>query len=364
MKDAILRKLPTSLILRQPLYLILGRAVGFQPHVYVDHQPIVTEVIKALGYDPDHLEHYGDPALGWRRKGWENPPGFDRRVLRCFLDGFQKRAKDPYTEKGPHKGLWGLTEAGVAVARELEPKANTEAPRPPRKRANATARFLEQRILETGGLDGVLWSRLRAAVKNRLPISAVSSQVEDHIQNCFMRLISRDALRGRIEAGEEIPNDKLAYFAVNAGFTDARNAGTDPVCREFYGARTERERKQHILVGPINDARVIRDIRDTEGLDAGSWADIEDVGSSMTADSTESMIQFKAIWSRVQRLVRVRKPHTGERYIQILRLKASGHTVKEIAQIQGVSTFRAASLMSEARRVVREARDRNTLKIS
>ena len=347
-----LRAFPTVLCLHDHLFQILGRAVGFQTHVYVEHTPIVTEVIRAAGFDPEHLEQYGDPALGWRRVGWENPVGFDRRVLRCFLNGYQKRVDDPHTELGARKGYWGLTESGVGVALELEREARTRALAAATGRSNVTAQFLERRIRETGGLQGKLWNRLRSAVRNRLPISAMTSQVEDHIQNCFVRLIARDSLKQKLATGEVITDEKLAFYAMNAGITDIRNDGTEPVSRELYGARTERERRRHIVLGPVADPRVIWGSADD---DAGAWLDLADADSAMTALATHNSIQFNAIWAQVAEAVRFKKPLAGERYVNVLRLKASGHTVKEIAASEGVSPFRAASLMAEARRVVREA---------
>lgn len=354
MPDSCAHVLPSVLSLRDHLLLILGRANTFQPHLYVDHTLIVPQVILAAGFDPDHLEQYGDPALGWRRTGWETPVGFDRRVLRCFLDGFQKQ-KHPYTERGARKGYWGLTDSGVALALDLDLKARAKAAAAAVgvKRPNITSRFLDRRILETGGLEGTLWNKLRATVRNRLPISAVTSQVDDHIQNCFLRLISRDALKKKLAAGEVITNEKLAFYAMNAGITDIRNDGTEPVSRELYGARTERERKQNIVMGPANDDRVVW--QDSEGEKSGAWLDLADTDSSMSAESTTSQLQFNSIWAQVQEAVRKKKPHAGDRYVNVLRLKASGLTVKEIAESEGVSPFRAASLMAEARRVVREA---------
>lgn len=359
MSAGSLAVIPSNRIFRKQFFLSLGQLAGFQPLVFVDHDLIIPMVIQVLGFDPLKLEQYGDPALGWRRKGIKTPEGFDRRVGRCFLQGFQNR-QEAQTVKGPRRGLWGLTELGATLALSLEQDALATPPKPPKRQSNATAKFLEQRVLETGGVDGALYQRLRAALRSRLPISAVTSQVEDHVQNFFMKMISRDALRTRIEAGTEISNDHLAYYATNIGIGDCRTAGTDPVTRELYGARTERERRLKIATNPIQDPRVVWNPEGT-GQGNKTWMDLVDVDSASTSKATMNQLQFNSIWTETKSAVMRKKPRVGNRFVNVLLLKAQGYTVTEIAEAEGVSPFRASAMIAEARRVVREASEEGSI---
>ena len=63
---------------------------------------------------------------------------------------------------------------------------------------NVTANFLGRRLMETGGYQGSFMRTLRSAVMSNLPVSAAVGMVDDHIQNCFVRLIFRDSLKKRL----------------------------------------------------------------------------------------------------------------------------------------------------------------------
>lgn len=213
---------------------------------------------------------------------------------------------------------------------------------------NATARFLDRRIRETGGLNGTFMSGLRRAVMVHLPVSATAGLVEDHVQNCFTRLIARDSLAQRLADGHRVSDQQVMWFAVQAGFTDVRDSGTNPVCREMYGARTEREREKGVVLGPITDPRVVWSANDD--ADA-TWMDIVD-----TASSPEDDINFAQLWGRLEDAIRSHKARAADRYIRILQTKVMGGTVHDIAAQEGVSLFRASSMMGEIRRTLRKCK--------
>jgi hypothetical protein len=212
---------------------------------------------------------------------------------------------------------------------------------------NATSKFLDKRIMATGGLRGSFMTILRSAVISKLPVSNAVGMVEDHIQNCFERLIRRDSLRERLAAGHPITDQQIAMFAVRAGYTDIRDSGTDPVAREMVGARTEREREKGVVTHPITDPRVVWASPES-GEAPGTWIDIAD-----TAANQEDEMQFAQIWSRMEDTIRKHKPNAADRYIGILRAKVDGNTVGDIADGEDVSNFRATSMMAEIRRVLR-----------
>lgn len=340
MKDTPCR-LPVPLDFRPALLQILGRLTNFRPSVFVDRREITTEVIRASGYDPDHLDQYGDPALGWRRGGTLAPEGFDRKVQRAFLNGYQKRPGSPLTVSGGDY-RWGLTELGVEEGFRHYCLHDRSDPR------NATSRYLDRRLKET---KGGLLRLMNSAVATNLPICAVTGQVEDHVHTCFTRLIVRDALRGRIESGGLITDEMLATFAVRSGYTDIRNAGTEPVTRELYGTRTARERAKGLSVGPLSDQRLVWDVE----RDPDHWVDVADTDSPLTAEAAETRLYYEQLWETVEEIVTGKKPVAGRRYTGMIRQRAEDFMVGEIAQREGVSKHRAASMLAEVRRVLHEA---------
>jgi hypothetical protein len=223
-----------------------------------------------------------------------------------------------------------------------------DVPTKPTKRIgsgrNATSEFLDKRLRDS---HGSFMATLRNAVAKKLPVSHAVGIVDDHIQNCFMRLIARDSLRDRLTAGYKVTDQQIALFAVRAGFTDIRDSGTDPVCREMYGARTEREREKGVVFAPIHDARVVWA---TEGDEhPGTWMDIAD-----NSENQEDAVAFAQVCGRLEDTIRKYKPTVADRYIGILRSKATGGTINSIADGEGVSSCRASAMMAEVRRVLRK----------
>jgi len=338
-----------------PILKVLGQHVGFKSGVFVSSNAILPDIIREAGYDPDNLEKEGDPALGWTMEG-QSPAGFRRQVSiahRRFYStkGTVKlpKGQPALTLLSTPRGKMALTEEGVKKAKELcgikEDSSSSGG--------NMTSKFLDKRLAETGGLDGTLYTLMRAAVSSKLPLSASIDRVDDHIQNCLLNLIRRDALRGRILKGVHITNSHLATYAVRTGFTDIRKDGTEPVCREMYGARTERERAKKIVLGPLDDDRLCWSVNE-DGTHT-----VSDI--AVDGDEAEAKMAFENIWAQIREVVKDKKPQKWERYVTILYRVSEGWSVKEIAAAEDVSRHRAASLVQEARRCVREGRAENLL---
>ena len=108
---------------------------------------------------------------------------------------------------------------------------------------NATAAYLEKRIRDTGGMkNGSFVQSIRAAINMRLPVSRMIGTVEDHVQSFFTKMIHRDSLANDITSGYKITDRQLILFAVRSSYTDIRDTSTDPVCRELFGSRTQKDR--------------------------------------------------------------------------------------------------------------------------
>lgn len=343
----------------EPLLKVLGQRVGFKAGVFIPNKDIIPDIIREAGFDPDNLEQYGDPGMGWSYEG-QKPAGFRRQVSLAHRKLYSKtgtvklpKGQPQLTMTGKPRGQMALTDEGVAKAKELCGVKDDGTS----SGGNATAQFLDKRLAETGGIGGKLYALMCAAVISKLPLSATIGIVEDHVQNCLLNLIRRNALKGRLANGVRITDSHLATYAVRTGFTDIRKDGTEPVCREMYGARTERERAKQVKLGPLNDERL-----SWSKAEDGSFT-ISDVADAESQDgaTVEAHLAFDDMWENIRAVVREKKPKVWERYVKILFHVANGWSIKEIATAEGVSRHRAASLVNTARRCVREGRAEDLL---
>ena len=204
-----------------------------------------------------------------------------------------------------------------------------------------------------------LYKIMKSAVTSKCPVSASSSQIEDHLSECILRLIRRDSLRNRIMMGKPITDSHLCTYAIRSAWTDARNSATNPICREMFGARTETERRkmrQEQAEGKesrrwqIQDSRVSLQRKSEDGV-----AMLMNIAVN-NQDVIEDAIYFKSIWDRLLEEIKVGKPKVWDRYSQVLAVKLQGGGAHEVALEMGVSKSRATSMISETRRVIKEAR--------
>lgn len=215
------------------------------------------------------------------------------------------------------------------------------------QKPNMTARYLELRLQKTN-----LFDRLTLAITNRMPISARTSQVDDHIQNFFNRLIRRDALRNAILSGETIPDTKLLLYAVRSARTDVRDSGREPVCRDLYGAKAEHERR----TGPRPELTARTKFNDglVRTWDQDGMAVMVEIPDYSDV-ALEDRLHFESIWKRAVAILKRKKPKAWRRYVEVLRMKYEGYSTKDIAQVQGVSRHRAAGLTATLRETMHEA---------
>lgn len=365
---------PSNKTFIEPMLKVLGRKTGFKEGVYVHNKELHVEIVKEAGFDPDNLEQYGKPEDGWTM--WGQHPlkdGLARRIWyahrECFYDKARKKGMPKLTTRGPKRGTWGLTKLGAEKAKALCDTSNDNSS----GGGNVTSEFLQKRLAETGGLRGTLYGLMESAVKAKLPMSATIGIVDDHIQTCMLKLVQRDALRERILSGTKVTDSHLATYAVRSGFTDIRRDGTEPVCREMYGARTERERSKMKAERERREREeqegfevrptVTKDKRITWHRDDGEWMTIADVEDTEAVDGDVAMAQmaFEDTWQRIEAIVRANSPRAWQRYVTILHRVTDGWSIKEIARAEGVSRNRAATLVAEARKCVRDSRDADLL---
>jgi len=284
-------------------------------------------VIRTLGFNPEKLGRYGPASAGWSYEGLSNPAGFRRKVVIAYQD-LHSRRKIPLTVKGSH-GAWGLTEAGVAEVERLREKARTEP--------NATSVFLNKRLKET---KGALLLQMRKGISASLR-GVSAAQLDDHVQSCLTRLIARDSLRTRILMDLPILDNHIAQWAINSAYTDARDSASNPVTREFYGARTETERAKGVKLAPLSQGAAMWG---EDRKDAGSWTDLLDPNTS----SLEDQLQFEQLWTLVSNKIKAKTEHS-DMYLNLLKMKMRGYSVHEIAMATNCSKEKATTLLAKAR---------------
>lgn len=338
---------PTPRHYRASLLKTLAKLTQRQPGVFVPHTEVVNAVLRDMGYDPDNLGAHGDPALGWRRGGAQTPASIDRQIGICFYHMVRK-AKFPLGAYGPRKGFWGLTADGVQAT---PVERRIVAPKPAQAAKNATARFLDKRLRAKGGMmQSPLYKTMRAAVARKLPVSAATHQIDDHIQQFLQRLISRDALAEWIDSGQSIPDSRIAGFAVRSAYTDCRDSSRNPVCRTLYGAKNEKE-----LASPEAPLDVQWTVSSPQIAAVHDENDclLHEVIDTMSP-SVEETLAFQSIWTEIEDTLKAKKPQTWGTYVEVVRLRAEGHSMEEIREKLSVTSNRAASLLSEARDVLRK----------
>ena len=332
---------PTPATFRDPLLRQLGKAVFLKPNIPVDREALLHAVIRDAGYDPENLSQYGPPEEGWFLRGKKKPEGFSRKVTLAVW-GLSQLKPQPLI-KQTQFGFICLTELGVIHARKLCGR-------------NLTADYLDKRLKETGGTKGDLWKILRKGVSSKLPVSFASGLVDDHIHNCMVKLIARDALRERLLSGVKIPDTLLASYAVRAAYTDIRDWGTNPITREIYGARTERERAKGVVLAPVADTRIIWDLeRDPSDPPMDIAADPMDFGGAVSIEET---LDFETYMQCVEDMFRWKKDKT--QLIHIIDMKIQGFTLAEIADREKISTAKITQIVNRAKnriRLVQSERD-------
>jgi len=334
--------LPSFSDFRNPVLTVLGTLTDNQPGVFVPlTDKLFLMVYRAAGWNPKRLSLCGKPEDGWRIEGISGPPGFRRKVSIAYQD-LHTRVKVPLTVKG-NRGQWALTPSGVAQNQVLEEAS--------RGKPNETALFIDRRLKET---KGDFLRLLHRSVASKMLVSATSGMVEDHVQNCMVRLIHRNALKSRIMMGLPIPDYHIVQWAVRAAYTDARNDGTEPVAREMYGARTDTERARAksdpslIVTTSHRDPRILWGGEDSDG----AWTDIRDDDTTATSEAVDDNLLFQGIWDKVETVMRAKTPE-GSHYLDLLGRKATGFSIQELADDEGVPAKRMKALLNKAKRTAR-----------
>lgn len=319
------RPLPTPGSLYDPVLRVFGRLTQLQAEVGVPLKQIIDSTLVEIGIDPAAM-----PPLWRHRVGKQNMKG--RELVCLAVKGLKERKlRSPVFKAG--NALWALTPVGVEQAKTL-----LDALVPPKPQPNLTAKWFDKHLRKPE-----LMRLMRQALSKHLPVSARTHQIEDHMQEYFLRAIRRDAFAKVLAEGGDLPYSKVVAYCLNSGRTDARDAGTEPVCRTLFGARTEKERRMQ----PVVEL--------TEVPAAKTW---DSDGSLVPQDEVVTIEDesFEQVWHRIEEMVEEKKPQAWERYSSVLlMIYRGGLTVAEVGVQLNVSRNRAATIIAEARRCVRES---------
>lgn len=277
-----------------------------------------------------------------------SPTGLTRREMRGILSSagtpagrlpdrilraLRETPGGPWVERSTtHALLWTLTDVGrdvIAFTREeIAPQAE--------EARNVTARWFDAHM-------AALYPILEKKIRARCQVSHYIGTTMDHVQEYLRRAIHRDAFRSRLEAGQSIPLSQVAVFALRSAQNDIRNSGSEPVCRELYGARTEREVKHGD--GPERDRSTWRKSARMRSVRAeeGSVVDMADaVDGVSSAPSLDETVAFQQVWSRLE--VHIRKTfQAGEidLILAFLRARMQGASIAETASVLHIEPGRA-----------------------
>lgn len=251
------------------------------------------------------------------------------RVLRALREA----PGGPWVERSTSRALlWTLTDAGrgaIAFTRE-EVAPQVEESR------NVTARWFADHMAQ-------LYPILEKKIRQRCQVSHYIGTTMDHVQEYLRRAIHRDAFRSRLEAGQSIPLSQVAVFALRSAQNDIRNSGSEPVCRELYGARTEKEVKHG--EGPERDHSTWRKSARVRGVraDEGSVVDMAaTIDGPSSAPSLDETLAFQQVWSRLE--VHIRKtfaPGEIDLILAFLRARMQGASIAETASALQIEPGRA-----------------------
>lgn len=323
----------------------LGTSVTFMPHGRI-RQNLVEEVRSPLLLSPASFRDPIIRAMAVQGGGKPEQPLLKNLIIeeafRCLgIDSLDQDAK-----KLSARVLRGMVVGGTRLVEAASPKLWVLTPDGARRAiplmqdvpalllrkadANLTAKWIREH-------DG---KGLRVEVAKKIirkcPISNRIGAIDDHVQEFFTRLIHRDALRSRLESGQSIPYSLVASWGVRSAFVDIRNAGTNPICREQHGARTEKEVKEMRASG--DGAPQLSRKPSITLLSNLPSADV-------STHDVEETIWFNQFWAKFEGIVRARFPGDAELYMQVLRAKLNEDSVSAIADSVGVNERRVRAIL-------------------
>ena len=303
-----------------------------------------------------------DPSLlGFRREVAEivsRTPLPD--VAEVLSDLALKGTIDPY--RYLFCGTVSLTPEGVAHALEVRPLFSPQ---------NLTTEWFD-RFLTREQYD-----RLVRHVASKTKHSRDDSEVRGFVHGYVLSMSKNDGLLGRILSDNDPTPGSIRAWVWKHALSTFRNEGTDAQTRTVKGSRTEREVRGEspleVFAAPDAPNTVVYAVEgggeDEGGTFASSSAshghallDVVD-----TAPTPEDVLAHREAlergMARFEAAVRADKPGAADRYARVLSHLARGMSPAEVAQAEGVSAARAATLIAEVRESGRRRADLDRVRV-
>jgi len=372
-------KMPTKIHFVAPLLHVLGEKSGYRPRVFLDpryaplpryttgdnkgqvipkkkrtpeqlvackRKPLRDAVLRAAGYNPDEESTLPRPLRT------RTPVGL-YRIIWYAVEG---DSEEPSRPKKNHKPLfvirrnsahaddvsWALTERGVALAAYLRPHFATD-------NRNVTAVWLDGQM--KSGLYQKLYEGLLYDPK--LARERAANEVADHLQTFLTGSITRNAFRSWLVRGDAPTVRQMRQWALRKGISAFRGYAQDSHQRAMRGALTKAERNNG---GVSLQSMVPSDfcVVFQNGPEEDQPSEVI-VNTAATDQFIHEMAGIDGL-ERIREAIRRHKPGAPDRYALVFDLMRQGYTVEEIGRrVGGVSRNRAATIMADCRKALREA---------
>lgn len=356
---------------------VLAVASGYRPRVFIPgwsvdrktkRAPLRDRILRVAGVNPEDPSTFLPNNTG-RIPSLNGSDSSLYKILEWGIHNVQAGIKGAewggiaLTVRGEN-GSWALTEAGVALATSVHHHYRPGAPNEQgewvpfpgvddgiHSARNVTCCWLDAQIREHGLRDRLI-ETLSSTHQIRKEIE--TRAVDDHVDHWFELAIRRDGLRTRLATFDPPPFRQIKEWCLRSLWTTLRSRAQDADGRATSGAMTERERVSG--TGPAKDAMAAssftRIITRSEDTDEVSEDLVDTDALSRTQHDRDFAIGMKHVEQAFQEL----RPGNADRLSRIFGMMARGEQVHEMAEAEGVSRNRMASLCGAVRNALRDAK--------
>ena len=358
---------------------LLGEKTDYTANVGVLVDSVFkAEVLRRLGVDDIMVTSGAWPLTG--------KPSLHRQIN---LSLTKQKSDTPLCGEaktiGVARGVYGLNEAGVkdALSRlapevvEKVEKVEKVDPEPVDTQPSVDDGAHLVRSWLNEQLSKGLLSTMHQVLSNKLAKSYNLGEIDDLINNYLADILASKAFQERIIRGDLPTHKTLASWALRRAYSKFRNAGKDAHERSLREANTSRERTRNlegdldreaihhavVEISTFGEHTPIHLVNTKEGQDSAmaghhSGMPLLDVVDPLDAeDALTAALDKQRGLARLEKAVKAHKAGAPDRYWGIYDKVCDGFSCKEIADAEGVSRNRAASLTASLRDSLSDIRD-------
>ena len=335
-------------------------------------QETTTRVLELAGIDPK--------SPPWPVKSRTDDPrrlvGFAFRNLRPGYKKFN------FLTIVLDDGSWALSALGLEKAKEID-AAKLRAYKPRKlvsdvfrktKPAPAIAVIEPRRLPNDCNLTAQwvrqhgkkLYDKLDRYLSARFAISREQGLIEEHIQTFLAAFVSRDSLRSRLENGGKVLLSQVCVYARNSVNSQIRDNSRRPLHRIMQGARTKKERENHIEVEDWTQRVFVNqgNFAKMQGLAEGEFADpLALLADESTLQILDEKLAFDEGFSSFLQALKRRAPSEANDFASILEDRfVMEMSIKECAEKRGITRNQASAMLRTARGILVGEYERGTLR--